>query len=147
MAQREKFSMVGSVVRGLGGGRVDHVGQGRLDRLDLHVRRQLDIDIDVVDARDLADQATAGHDLIALLHGVDLALMLLHLLLLRTDQQEVEDDEDEDQRCHLHQDTGAGGLPARGLGKGWSNEHGGTFALFFGLPNPQGAGMGSSAGG
>src|SRR3546814_5407618 len=76
---------------------VDHVGQGGLHRLHLHARRQFDIGVEFIYAAHLADQTAAGHDLVALLPGIDLGLMLLHLLLLRTDQQEIEDNEDEDQ--------------------------------------------------
>ncbi len=56
--------------------------------------------------------------------------MGLHPLLLGADQEEIEDDEDEDERGHLHQHGCAGRLLARGLGKGWGNEHDGTIALF-----------------
>ena len=59
--------------------------------------------------------------------------VLLHLLLLRADQQEVEDDEDQDQRQQLHDD--AGGAAGTGvLGIGGRDPEGGPHVFWFRLP-------------
>ena len=58
--------------------------------------RELDLDLVVGDLGDLADDAAAGDDLVALLDRRDRRLMLLHPLLLRADHQELEDHEDQE---------------------------------------------------
>src|SRR5581483_5758785 len=70
---------------------------------------------------DQADEAAAGDDAVAALDAGQHLLLLLHLALLRTDQQEVEDDEDEDEREELHEEVRA--ACAGALRPSLGNEH------------------------
>jgi hypothetical protein len=75
-----------------------HAGSVALIARTLMFGPSSSLDLVLVDLGDLADQPAAGDDLVALLHGVDRVLKVLHPLLLRTDHQEIKGDEDEDER-------------------------------------------------
>src|SRR5690242_4270896 len=115
-----------SVVRRLAAERADP-GQRRLDDANAHALRDLHLDDVVGNLGHLADHATGGRHLVALLDGGDLRLLLLHPLALRADEQEPEGDEDDDQRCEADQARGKatiGGGATGGLGISGSCEHG-----------------------
>src|SRR5690606_1527822 len=94
------------VVRGIGGtlsaaalgrdrgGLVEDVGNGRSRHAHLDVGRDLDLDLAFVEhLGDGPDDAAARHHFVAAPQVRDHGLVLLHPLLLRTDEQEPKDHE------------------------------------------------------
>jgi hypothetical protein len=120
--QREGLGVVGGGFAP-GADRGDH----RPDHLDGHALGDLDANLGVLDPDDLADNAAGEDDHVIALQGGQHRLVLLHPLLLRTDQQEVEQDEKADQRSDLQEhrlDPASSGGSGGGLGIGRGSEHG-----------------------
>src|SRR3546814_15035512 len=96
--QRGKSSMDRSVVCRFHAVRLDNVGKRRFDHFDFHALSDFHVHIIVIDPNHLTHKTAARDDLVALLHGFDSGAMLLHFLLLRTNEKKVEDHEYQKQR-------------------------------------------------
>src|SRR3546814_11438419 len=81
--------------------RLDNVGKRRFDHFDFHALSDFHVHIIVIDPNHLTHKTAARDDLVALLHGFDSGAMLLHFLLLRTNEKKVEDHEYQKQRKKL----------------------------------------------
>jgi hypothetical protein len=103
-----------------------------LDDAHAHALGQLDLDLVVGDhLGHQADDAAAGDDTVAALDAGQHLALRLHLLLLRTDQQEIEDDEDQDEGEELDEEIAA--ATARPLCPRLGYEHR-LLRFFFRLP-------------
>src|SRR3546814_201649 len=123
--QRGKSSMDRSVVCRFHAVRLDNVGKRRFDHFDFHALSDFHVHIIVIDPNHLTHKTAARDDLVALLHGFDSGAMLLHFLLLRTNEKKVEDHEYQKQRKKLDDKAStAGSGRSAGLGKGRSGKHG-----------------------
>ena len=86
----------------------DDAGDHAAHDLDADVLGDLDLQFLAVEhLGDGADDAAIGDDFVAATQGAEHFAVHLHLLLLRTDQQEVKDDEDQDERQQRHHIEGA----------------------------------------
>src|SRR3546814_2610394 len=74
--------------------RLDNVGKRRFDHFDFHALSDFHVYIIVIDPNHLTHKTAARDDLVALLHGFDSGAMLLHFLLLRTNEKKVERSEE-----------------------------------------------------
>jgi hypothetical protein len=81
---------------------------------DLGIRRDLEADVGVRQARDAAEHAAGGDHLVAFLQRLDHCLLLLGALHLRPDHEEVQQHEHQDDRQEADVSRVAAG---RGLGE------------------------------